>query len=146
MFDLFREIAIQQLLAPILLSLSAAIATAIVGWIGLLYTRVTGEKMDQKNQQSLQSALTNGMNYGIQWFIANHGRMPNLLDTTERSKVMEMGMDYVKTSVPGAVKHFSLDDWNIGKLLLPKMPVPGAIASSLSKVTIRMPEDITRAE
>lgn len=151
--------AVANFLTPIILSLVLGAAAAVVGWIGVLYTRLTGSKLDEKHQRSLQSALENGMKFAIQVILK--GRIPLNLDAQTQQRLISSATDYAKSSVPDAMSHFKLldkktgetDDYRMERLLLTKLPVvqatvdlkPSEVVTPLPSATLPEPAPVMPA-
>lgn len=109
--------AFEHFVMPIITSAILALVT----WIGTIYTKFTGEKLDQKHQTSLQMALESGFRYAAQKVM--NGKISPGMDPVTRENLITEATTYARKSVPGAIKHFKLNDWDLGRLLLPKFPI-----------------------
>src|SRR5687768_67700 len=127
------DVLFNRFLDPLLDTVVPWLVAFIIGWVAVLYTRITGKDLEARHREALQSALSNGIRSAIQALL--NGVVPERMDPETQTLVLAKATEYVRDSVPDAVKHFNLDDWGIGKLLLPKMPLTIEGKSALVNTT-----------
>lgn len=110
-----------QVLGPVI----SVIVTAIIGWIAVLYTKITGSDLDAGHRIALQSALENGIRGAIQLILNGKLSADGTVPAEKRSAVIGAASQYVKTSVPEALAHFDINDRKLNDLLMPKLPNSG---------------------
>lgn len=106
------------LLASILPHLASGAMAILVPLIVALIVKQfqkIGIDIEAKNREALQSALENAAAVAI-----SHTKGSPVTPTPTAS-VTNVAVDYVKTSVPGAIKKFSLNEEKIKKLLEPHL-------------------------
>ncbi len=127
--DLFRE----QILAQVLAYLVPIIVTAAVGWAAVLYSRVTGKELDKLNRDSIETALSNAVRWAIQQVLdgklAPNGTVPE----AQKATVVAVAKEYVKTSAPGAIRHFKMTEGKLEEKVQSKLPLPGELAKGVAK-------------
>ncbi|MFD2235923.1 hypothetical protein [Aureimonas populi] len=95
-----------EILAPILATLASALVPILVAAL-VQWFRKLGIEIEANHRDALQSALTNAAMLALA-----RGAGQN---------APQVAIDYVKRSVPDAVKTFGLDNRRIAELLLPKI-------------------------
>lgn len=111
-----------QILGQVLAVLIPLIVTALLGWIAILYTRVTGKQLEEKHRLALQSALTNGVNWAINQLLDGKLNPDGTVPKDQKAAVIATAQQYVTTSVPDAVKKFQITQPTMEKLLTAKLP------------------------
>lgn len=117
-----QNLAFEHIIMPVILSILAAIST----WIASLWQKYTGQKIDQKHQESYQLALANGIRQALQKLILN-GKMSvedKVVPTELVDGVLNDAGVYVQTKVPDAVNHFGVSFEGIKENLVAKLPLP----------------------
>jgi len=121
LWDFFQE----QLLWQVVGIVVPLVMTAAVGWAAVLYTRVTGKTLDEKNRLALQSALDNGIRWAIQQLLAGKLSPEGTVPAAKKDAVVAKATEYVRSSVPGAVDHFKIGTATMDKLVTAKLPIGG---------------------
>lgn len=103
-----------QIITPLLSIIAAGVAPLVVAAIVRLFNKL-GIEVEAKHREALQSALRNAALITVQKAV-ERGVTGNL---TALDVVKEPAIDYIRQSVPDAIKKFSLDDARIKKLLEP---------------------------
>jgi len=98
---------LQEMLAP-LASVAITIATPVAVGALVQFMKKLGVDIEAKNREALQSALENAATVAI----ARAGG-------PGAGAVISIATDYVRASVPDAIKKFGLDDKKLDKLLQP---------------------------
>ncbi len=111
-----------QILGQVLAVLIPLIVTALLGWIAILYTRVTGKELEAKHRQALQSALDNGIRWAINQLLDGKLNPDGTVPKDQKAAVIATAQQYVTTSVPDAVKKFQITQPTMEKLLTAKLP------------------------
>lgn len=111
-----------QILGQVLAVLIPLIVTALLGWIAVLYTRVTGKELEAKHRQALQSALDNGIRWAINQLLDGKLNPDGTVPKDQKAAVIATAQQYVTTSVPDAVKKFQITQPTMEKLLTAKLP------------------------
>lgn len=111
-----------QILGQVLAILIPLIVTALLGWIAILYTRVTGKELEAKHRQALQSALDNGIRWAINQLLDGKLNPDGTVPKDQKAAVIATAQQYVTTSVPDAVKKFQITQPTMEKLLTAKLP------------------------
>lgn len=111
-----------QILGQVLAILIPLIVTALLGWIAILYTRVTGKELEAKHRQALQSALDNGIRWAINQLLDGKLNPDGTVPKEQKAAVIATAQQYVTTSVPDAVKKFQITQPTMEKLLTAKLP------------------------
>lgn len=119
MLDALKQFFINEALNQFL---PYIISGAIV-WFGTLYQRWTGKQLEARHREALQSALENGVRGAIQKVLAGKLSADGTIPAEKRGLVLEAAADYVKGSVPSAVKKFKLTNRKLVDLLEPKLPL-----------------------
>ena len=83
--------ALLAALAPHLLELIAALATAIIGWLAAQAKARWGLEIEARHREALHSALMTGVRHAL-----SEGAQG-------RTAIAEAAVDYVQTSVPDAL-------------------------------------------
>lgn len=96
----------QEALYPVA-TIAISIAVPAVVGVGAKFLQKLGVDIDAKNREALQSALQNAAMVAV----SRAGTLPTFPTA--------IAVDYVKSSVPGAIKRFDLDQQKIEKLLEP---------------------------
>lgn len=105
-------------LSPLLLNLAGVVITFLVAWLTARITKLTGIQIEGKHREALQSALENGVNYGLNQL----GRFTGSYDIDVKNKIVAEGIRYVQRSVPDALAHFNLTPERLKELLEAKLP------------------------
>jgi len=117
-----QQLALEHVIMPVLLSILAAIST----WIATQWQKYTGQKIDQKHQESYQLALANAIKQSLQKLIAD-GKMSvddKVVPAEHVESVLNDAGIYVQSKVPDAVNHFGVTFDGIKKSLVAKLPLP----------------------
>lgn len=85
----------------------AAVVPAVVAYLLTRFHQWSGVELDKANREALQSALANAAQIAVRK--AASGTAPAIYDAVQ----------YVRNSVPGAIKRFKLDDGQLYELLVP---------------------------
>lgn len=121
--DLFRE----QILAQVLAYVIPIIVTLVIGWAGVLYAKLTGKELDKQNRDSLEAALTNGVRWAIQELLDGKLTPQGTVPEAKKAAVVAAAKQYVKTSAPGAIKHFKMSVGKLDERVKSKLPIAGEI-------------------
>lgn len=127
--DLFRE----QILAQVLAYLVPLIVGTAVGWAAILYTRLTGRQLDKLNRDSIETALTNAVRWAIQQVLDGKLAANGTVPEAQKAAVVSAAKEYVKTSAPGAIKHFKMTEGKLEEKVQSKLPLPGELAKGVAK-------------
>jgi hypothetical protein len=119
--DLFRE----QILAQVLAYVVPLVVTVVIGWAGVLYAKVTGREIDKQNRDSLETALSNAVRWAIQELLNGKLTPQGTVPEGEKAKVIAAAKQYVKTSAPGALRHFKMSNAKLDERVKSKLPLPG---------------------
>jgi hypothetical protein len=103
-----------QVITPLLSIIATAIAPLIVVAIVRFFNKL-GIEVEAKHREALQSALRNAALVTVQKAL-ERGVDGNL---TSIEAIKGPALDYIRNSVPDAVKKFKLDDARIKQLLEP---------------------------
>ncbi len=123
LLDFLRD----QVLAQVLAYIIPIAVTAIIGWLAILYAKVTGKNLDAKNREALQSALENGVRFAINELLKGKLTPQGTVPEGDKAAVLATAKNYVATSVPGALKHFKVTNSTLDTLLTAKLPIQGEI-------------------
>jgi lipopolysaccharide export LptBFGC system permease protein LptF len=117
-----EETFIQSLENPIMTVISAAIV-ALLAFISFWLQRTLGVTVEAKHREALQSALENAARLVLKTAMDKDTGGKTMKDSVVEigDVAMQVGIDYVKQSVPDAIKKFGLDDFLIDKYLRPKL-------------------------
>lgn len=99
------------------------LVTAALGWIAILYTRITGRNLEAKHREALQSALTNGLNWALQQVLDGKLNPDGTVPAAAKPAVIAKAQEYVVSSVPDAVQKFQITQPTLEKLVEAKMPL-----------------------
>lgn len=99
------------------------LVTAILGWLAILYTRVTGKELEAKHREALQMALSNGLNWAIQQVLDGKLNKDGTVPASAKTAVIAKAQQYVTTSVPDAVRKFQITQPTMEKLIESKLPL-----------------------
>lgn len=86
------------------------VATVVGGILVNRVSRWTGVEIEARHREALQSALTNGALFAIAKYEPGAG-----------AAAIGMATDYVRQSVPDAIKRFDLDEASLTRLVIPKI-------------------------
>lgn len=89
------------------------VVAAIVGWLSLLVKSNLGISIDTKMRDTLQSAIMNGVHYGLDG-------VQSLADNKTidvKYEIVAKGIEYVRQYAPKAIKHFGLGDDDLEAML-----------------------------
>ena len=106
-----------KLVEPYLLTLFSVVATAIIGWVAALIQRSTGITIEQKYRDSLNTALTNGVNMALS--ALDKRAVDVKLDV--KSQVIAQAVNWAATKVPDAVKALGVGSDDLAKLAAAKL-------------------------
>jgi hypothetical protein len=103
-----------EIITPLLSIIAAAVAPLIVAAIVRLFNKL-GMEVEAKHREALQSALRNAALVTVQKALERNvdGNL------TAIEAVKGPALEYIRKSVPDAVKKFKLDDERIKQLLEP---------------------------
>lgn len=121
--DLFRE----QILAQVLAYVVPLVVTAAVGWAAILYNKLTGRELDKLNRDSIETALENAVRWAIQQALDGKLSPQGTVPDAKKAEVVAMATNYVKTSAPGAIKHFKMTEGKLNEKVISKLPLPGEL-------------------
>ncbi len=121
--DLFRE----QILAQVLGYVIPIVVTVVIGWAGVLYAKVTGREIDKQNRDSLEMATTNAIRWAIQELLNGKLTPQGTVPEGDKPAVLAAAKAYVKTSAPGALRHFKMTNAKLDERVMSKLPLPGEI-------------------
>lgn len=129
--DAIKAFFAEQVLGPLI----GVLVTAIIGWLAWLYTKLTGQNLEARHRDALQSALDNGIRAAIQLVLKGKLNPDGTVPEAARTTLLMEAKDYVTASVPGAIKHFGLSEKAVVDLLVPHMPNTNdkPVAESLTK-------------
>lgn len=119
LMDMLRS----QIMAQVLAYVIPILVTFILGWLAVLYAKLTGKNLDAKNRDALQSALENGIRFAIQQLLDGKLSPQGTVPADKKAAVMATAKSYVASSVPDAVKHFNLTHGELDTLLVPHLPL-----------------------
>ncbi|SFV33112.1 hypothetical protein SAMN05216456_1889 [Devosia crocina] len=114
------NVLIEHLLVPFVIAPFAL-------WIAARYQQWTGRQIEAKHREALQSALENGVRFAIQEVLRQRPQATAAdITTTYREVITETAGQYVRDSVPEALRHFGLDRMSdrLRDLVVPKLPLP----------------------
>lgn len=101
---------------PIETALGVVIA-AVLGWLSYMVKSNLGLSIDGKMRDTLQSALMNGVHFGLDQ--VQHAADQQSIDV--KSTVVLQGIQYVREYAPKAIKHFGLSEDDLAKMLKAKL-------------------------
>lgn len=106
-----------------LVELASAIILAITGYVLTWLREKWNLEIEAKHRAALQSALTNAATLAIKAALDKDtgGKTGKDAGIEIGTAAMEIGIDYVKQSVPDAIRKFGLDTILIDRLLRPKI-------------------------
>jgi len=120
-----NQIAIDIVVNYVLMPVLVTIVTAAVSWAAVQYNKWTGQQIEAKDREALQSALLNGIRLGLQAVLRQHPSAdPARLTVEQQAIATTVAAGYVQRSVPDAVKRFGLSPTRIRDLAEPKLPLP----------------------
>lgn len=111
-----------NVLAQVIAYALPLVVTALLGWLAVLYTRVTGKELEAKHREALQSALTNGLNWAIQQVLNGKLNKDGTVPESQKAAVVAKAQQYVTSSVPDAVRKFQISQPTMEKLIEAKLP------------------------
>lgn len=106
-----------EAIKPYLVEIMAALVSLLIGWVVAKISKLTGLNIEARHREALQSALTNGVNYGIE----KMGRSAAGMTLDVKNVLIADGIRYVQNSVPDAIRHFGLTPERIRQLLEAKL-------------------------
>lgn len=112
----------EQFLGQVISYVAPLIVIAVLGWLASLYARVTGKELEAKHREALQLALTSGLNWAIQKVLDGKLNKDGTVPEGQKALVVAKAQEYVKTSVPDAVRHFGITPSTMDKLVESKLP------------------------
>jgi hypothetical protein len=110
--------SIFAIVEPYILEVASVLVAAIVAWLSAKVKTLVGIQIEAKHREALQSALQNGINYGM----SKAGGWVSAKDYDLKNKALAEGINYVLSSVPDAIKFFGLTPAKLGKLIEAKLP------------------------
>lgn len=102
----------------------------VVGLGGILYTKVTGKKLEQHDRDSLQTSLKNAAS-------ELYNKLDNVADAWTipyNHQWMKDAYDYVVKATPDAVKNFGLGPDEIKRKVLAMLPQIPAAAADMAAI------------
>lgn len=115
---------------PYVVELASVIVAFIVAWVSAKVTKLTGIQIEAKHREALQSALQNGVNYGIN----KAGGWAATKDFDLKNQALAAAVKYVLDSVPDAIAHFGLTPEKLAQLLEAKLPQYGELISGAAAI------------
>lgn len=127
MFDWFFGLFNDQIIGYVV----TTVVTVILGWIAVLYQRITGRQLEAAHRAALQSALENGLKWAIQQVLDGKLQKDGTVPESAKASVIASARKYVIGSVPDALRHFEVSDEKLTDLLVPKLPIANRVPESL---------------
>jgi hypothetical protein len=112
---LFAQVGLQILWAILEPLIFSGIAV-VVGIVGRQIYKWTGYQIEAQHASNLQRALENGVRVGMHHF------GPGARGGQTEQAILSEATNYVRATVPDAVKHFRLSDETIKRLATAKLP------------------------
>ena len=106
-----------KVIEPYLLTAFSVIVTAIIGWVAALIQRSTGITIEQKYRDSINTALTNGVNMALS--ALDKRAVDVKLDV--KSQVIADAVNWAGSKVPDAVKALGVSSDDLARLASAKL-------------------------
>lgn len=99
------------------------ILTAVLGWLGVIFTRYTGVKIEEKHMNVLHQAILTG----ISSFIAKGGLRAENLSATDRRDAIAHAVQYTESgTAKDAIKALGVSTDRIAQIALSKIALLAA--------------------
>lgn len=117
-----QQLAFEHIIWPII---SAAIV-ALLGWISARWQQYTGQKIDQKHQESWRQGLENAIRQALQKKIQSGELAPNakFVPSEIVDDVLNDGAIYMQNKMPETVDALGASFNTIKEALVARLPLP----------------------
>lgn len=121
---------------PYIDAIANAFVVAIVGWIGVLYTRITGRQIDEKHRDALQVAFKNR---AASLIAAGKVKVSSIGVQVPDAELAVEANDLLMR-MPDAIKHFSgMSPEDVKQKIIDAIPQVPAGASVIAQAAMREP-------
>ena len=117
-----QQLAFEHVIWPIV---SSALI-AIFGWIATQWQKYTGQKIDQKHQESYRIGLENAIKQALQKLILSGKMSENdkMVPVALVDETLNDAATYMEKKMPEAVAHLGVSFDGIKESLLARLPLP----------------------